>query len=24
MEEFENLAKKEVNGYFGIYHVSLG
>lgn len=24
MIEFENLAKKEINGYFGIYHISIG
>ena len=24
MQEIESLANKEANGYFGIYHVSLG
>ena len=24
MIEFEKLAKKEINGYFGIYHISIG
>lgn len=24
MIEFENLAQKEKNGYFGIYHISVG